>query len=122
MSSSKKLINELGRRVTLTDLVEDNTETNKLIDKAGYKFPLWHKITYGARTGTRACLRIIGDLELIFVGMYAPSIDPEHAPEYILGGALGFATFYFLDYLLYDKINLFDPYKDFREPKEDAGE
>ncbi|MFC1752753.1 hypothetical protein ACFL96_05090 [Thermoproteota archaeon] len=112
----KDLLKEAGRRVTLVDIVEDNTKTNELIDRIDCDHRWFHKMCYAARTGTRACLRVVGDMQMAFFG-YAAYIDPDRTPEYILSGVIGFATFYFLDHFAYDKMQFLDPYKKIRDEK-----
>jgi hypothetical protein len=112
----KEIVNDVGKRVSLSDIVEDNTRTNHIIDKVELGNKEWQKFGYACRTFSRASVRMIGNIQAMYLG-YAATQLPDEAEKCIAWGVLGLITFYFIDWLAYDKIKLFDPYKEYKGEK-----
>lgn len=102
------LLKEIGRRVSLYDIVEQSTETDKILsnlDNDPKKYAL--RFEYLSRHACRAMLRMTGNLEIAlgaYFGYTAASIDPEQVPKSVILAAGGVLT-YLADYVIFDKIN-----------------
>lgn len=93
------IVKEAARRIALVDIFEE-------LNKDGYKPASF------IRAATRATIRIMGDLELALVTRYVVNVQSEDSARYMALGAVGMATAYLMDYLVFDqfwpKVTAFD--------------
>ena len=108
-------LKEIGRRVTLYDIIEQAKETDKLLQDVNNekeKYSLGFQ--YLTRHACRVMFRMAGDLELALAGYYgytAASVDPEQVPKCVLL-ALGGILTYLADYAIFDRISPLPTTKD----------
>ena len=108
------LLKEIGRRVTLYDIIQQAKETDKLMAAAeeDEKFSL--NLQYLTRHACRAMFRVAGNLEIALAGYFgytAATVDPDQVPMCVLLGVGGILT-YLADYAIFDKMNPLPTTKD----------
>ena len=101
------LLTEIGRRVSLYDIVEQSTETDKLLQDVGKTEKSALGFQYLTRHACRVMFRMAGNLEIAlgaYFGYTAASIDPEQVPRSVLLAVGGVLT-YLADYTFFDRMN-----------------
>ena len=101
------LLKEIGKRVSLYDIVQQAEEADKLVEAADKSEKYILKAQYLTRHASRVMFRMIGNIDVAlagYLGYNAASVDPEQVPMCVLLGIGGVLT-YLADYTLFDRIN-----------------
>jgi len=103
------LAREIGRRVSLMDIVENYSKTKGNIQSSNLnqREQEVFRLENYTRTASRILFRMIGNLEAITgtaLGYTAASVDPEKIPYCVLLG-VGGVLMYLADYTFFDQIN-----------------
>jgi len=93
------LLKEIGRKITLIDLIEDTKETSQIIDASDFPDKDYRKKLYVSQNRFRGLVRLHGDALGL---MYASKslADSEHTLRYCLLGAFIAAGCYTIEYLI----------------------
>ena len=86
------LLKEIGKRVSLYDIVQQAEEADKLVAAADKSEKSILKVQYLTRHACRIAFRMIGNMDVAFagyLGYHATSIDPEQVPMCVILGVGG---------------------------------
>ena len=101
-------LKEIGRRVTLYDIIEQSEETDKLLkDIKDKQEQMPQALCYLLRHASRVMFRMTGNIEMALAGYYgytAASVDPEQIPMCVMLGVGGVLA-HLADYALYDRMS-----------------
>lgn len=100
-----KLLQEIGRRAVLQDLLEESKEADasfQTIDDTNERYK--RNFNYLVRNASRATIRIlIGDGSML-AGIVASSYDSDNLLKYMAMGSATLVGAYIWDYVLFDKL------------------
>ena len=102
------IMKEIGRRVTLYDIIEQSEQTNKLLkDIKDEQEQMPQALCYLLRHASRVMFRMTGNIEVALAGYYGyttASVDPDQIPKCVMLGVAG-VLMYLADYALFDRMS-----------------
>lgn len=101
------LLKEIGRRVTLIDIIEQANEADKYTSTLEEDKRFIYSANNLLKNACRIAFRMAGNLEAA-IGTYLAFTSPEHIREALVLGSAGIAM-YVLDYYAFDCRKKNDP-------------